>query len=110
MWRVSSQSTTSAAASSARTRSVTSSRFPIGVAQTASGITRPDGVQRLEADEGRADQAGRRAELGLRQPHGAAHRLERLAPHDLLRRAAQVVVGGDAEAAAEDDQLAARRR
>ena len=35
--RVSSQSTTSAARSSASTRSVTSSRLPIGVAQTASG-------------------------------------------------------------------------
>ncbi len=37
VWRVSSQRTTSAAASSASTRRVTSSRFPIGVAQTASG-------------------------------------------------------------------------
>ena len=37
MWRVSSQRTVSAAASSSSTRSVTSARFPIGVAQTASG-------------------------------------------------------------------------
>ena len=37
MWRVSSQRTVSAAASSSSTRNVTSSRFPIGVAQTASG-------------------------------------------------------------------------
>ena len=39
------------------------------------------------------------------EPHGAAHRLERLAPRDLLRRPAQVVEGGDAEAAAEHDEL-----
>ena len=39
--RVSSASTTSASRSSVRTRSVTSSRFPIGVAQTASGIRQP---------------------------------------------------------------------
>ena len=41
MWRVSSASTTSASASSRSTRSVTSSRFPIGVAQTASGTSPP---------------------------------------------------------------------
>ena len=37
VWRVSSARTTSASRSSASTRSVTSSRLPIGVAQTASG-------------------------------------------------------------------------
>ena len=40
MRRVSSQRTRSASASSRSTRRVTSSRFPIGVAQTASGISR----------------------------------------------------------------------
>src|SRR5207253_7798798 len=64
-------------------------------------------VQRLEPDEGGADQARGGAELRLRKPEGAAHRLERLAPRHLLGRTTEVVVGGDAEAAAEDDELRA---
>src|SRR5439155_26643118 len=51
---------TSAERSSSRRRSVTSSRFPIGVAQTATGALLTDCVERHEAG---ADQPGRGPEL-----------------------------------------------
>ncbi len=64
---MSSQSTRSASRSSASTRSVTSSRLPIGVAQTASGTVQPPlpgSVECLEADERGSDEPGLSAELG----------------------------------------------
>src|SRR5438105_9005121 len=76
--RVSSQSTSSASASSRRTRSVTSSRLPIGVAQTASG-TRRLLPESLEGDERRADQPGFGAELGGHDPDRFPGGCERLA-------------------------------
>ena len=77
VWRVSSASTTSASRSSSSTRSVTSSRFPIGVAQTASGTARY--ASAFERDQRGADQPGLAAELGAHEPHLLAGRRERLA-------------------------------
>src|SRR6476660_7513435 len=53
--RVSSASTTSAARSSSRTRRVTSARFPIGVAQTASGIAASSSSVNVAARQGRRE-------------------------------------------------------
>src|SRR5215471_9654335 len=80
---------------------------------TPTGSTRPGkgtasanlAIGGFEADEGGADEACGRTELGFRQPHRAAHRLQRLAPHDFLGGLEQVLVRRDAEAAAEDDEL-----
>src|SRR5437588_13011513 len=88
VWRVSSQSTTSAARSSASTLSVTSSRFPIGVAQTASGTRRL--LQRFPGHEAGADKTCGRAELGRHDVDEAAARLERFAHRDLARRLEEV--------------------
>ena len=102
MWRVSSASTTSASRSSASTRSVTSSRLPIGVAQTASGT-----AERLEGDQPGADQPGVGAELRELDldllPAGG----ERLAQHREPRGGQQQLERRDAEAAADHDALGA---
>ena len=74
--RVSSQSTTSASASSRSTRNVTSSRFPIGVAQTASGMSAL--AQRLECDHPRADHACLHPELGRNDTDSVSRRDEAL--------------------------------
>src|SRR5437660_6153099 len=105
VWRVSSHSTTSAAPSSSSTRNVTSSRFPIGVAQTASGTALRAGLERFPGDEARADQARRGAELGGDDPQEAAAGLERLARRELAHRLDQVLPGRGAEAAADDHEL-----
>src|SRR5580765_6463177 len=88
--RVSSHSTRSAERSSARTRSVTSSRLPIGVAQTASGTTP---LQRLEADETCADQPGSGCELGAYHLHPRPRVPQRVADNDLTRGAEEEVAG-----------------
>src|SRR6516165_11479978 len=101
--RVSSASTTSASRSSARTRSVTSSRFPIGVAQTARGTT----LDRLECDQPGSDQPGFRAELSELDLDVLARGRERLAQHRRPGGGQQVVEGRDPEAAADRDALRA---
>ena len=111
--RVSSQRTSSAPRSAPSTRSVTSSRFPIGVAQTASGISSTAAprlprlvcVERLERDEGRSDDARSRTERAgttctRSRPGGSASR--RITSRAGLE---QEVVGRLAEAAADHDQL-----
>ena len=85
----------------ASTRSVTSSRFPIGVAQTASGTQR----ERLERDHPGADHARLDAELGLDDPHVVARRLERLDARRPRAPAPAAARPRLAEAAADDDQL-----
>ena len=62
--RVSSQRTRSASASSRRTRSVTSSRFPIGVAQTASGTQPPRRAPRRRRARRRRGRRRSRARRG----------------------------------------------
>src|SRR3954454_22515710 len=62
-------------------------------------------IRRLEADEGGADQPRRGPEVGTHDAHFVPHRPQRLAPHHLLRRRGDVFPGGDAESAAEHDQL-----
>ena len=101
---MSSQSTTSASASSRSTRSVTSSRLPIGVAQTASGIRpRPSRAPRRRPARRRSARPrcrARRARPGTsRGPSTSTSR-----SCDLLRRLEQEVARGR-EAAADDDQL-----
>ena len=102
MCRVSSQSTRSAARSSSSTRSVTSSRFPIGVAQTASGTGYP---QRLERDERGADQPRRVPSSARATRTSSRIGAQRLAPHHLARRPEQLLPRGDAEAAADHDHV-----
>src|SRR5436309_8248533 len=99
--RVSSQRMTSAERSSSRRRSVTSSRFPIGVAQTASGTALTDCVERHEAG---ADQPGRGPELCTHDRDAVARLRERLTAQDLARGVEHEVTRGR-EAAADHDQL-----
>ena len=82
---------------------MTSSRLPIGVAQTASAIATR--VERLERDEPRADRRPRRPELGAHDADGSRPRRQRLAQHHLARRLEQELSGGLAEAAADHDHL-----
>ena len=87
MRRVSSQRTASASRSACSTRSVTSSRFPIGVAQTRSGTARlAVPVERLEPDETRADEACLVAE-------GGRHHLQRLVRRPIASRRAAASAG-----------------
>src|SRR6186997_1185395 len=92
---------TSADRSSSRRRSVTSSRFPIGVAQTASVMTLTDCVER---DETGADQPRRRPELCTDDRHAIAGTRERLALQDLTR-GIEHEVAGSREPAADHDQF-----
>src|SRR5438093_2150567 len=92
---------TSAERSSSRRRSVTSSRFPIGVAQTASGTLLTDCVERHEAG---ADQPGRGPELCTHDRHAVARSRERLTAQNLASWVEHEVAGGR-EAAADPDQL-----
>src|SRR4051794_38022711 len=62
-------------------------------------------IRSLEADEGGSDQAGGGPEVGTHHAHFVPHRPQRLAPHHLLSRRSDVFPGGDAEPAAEHDQL-----
>src|SRR5688500_4431727 len=98
--RVSSHRTTSAARSSARTRSVTSSRLPIGVAQTASTE-----LEKLGGQDPRADQPGLLAELRLPDPEPLPGRSERFPACDLERRPEQELARTGSEAAAEHHDL-----
>ena len=83
---------------------MTSSRFPIGVAQTASVTLARS--ERLERDQARADHAGLGAELGLDDLDTASRPAS-----SASRRATSSAAGrgqlarGRAEAAADDDQL-----
>ena len=91
--------------SSSSTRSVTSPRFPIGVAQTASGIAAPL-PQRFEGDERRPRSRPRRGPSSATASRTAlARRRERLAQHHLARRVEQQRAGRDAEAAADHDDV-----
>ena len=104
MCRVSSQRTTSASASSRSTRSVTSSRLPIGVAQTASGT----GYDPLRAPRSRA---GSRRSRPRRRPARPGRSGPCRAPASALRRATTSRAGpsrsspAPAEPAADHDQL-----
>ena len=103
MWRVSSQSTTSASRSSSSTRSVTSRRFPIGVAQTASGTSAPSRASRTR----RARRRSRRPRARARRSRAAPlpGRGERVTPHHLARGPEEKPAGRDAEAPAENDDV-----
>src|SRR4051794_17585241 len=92
---------TSAERSSSSTRSVTSSRFPIGVAQTASGTVLPGCVER---DEAGADQAGGGPELCANDRHSSTGSCQCLAAQDLAG-GLEHEVAGRREPAADDDQL-----
>ena len=90
------------------TRSVTSSRFPIGVAQTASGTATPSRAPRRRRSRRRSDPPP--------SPSSARDDLDALAHgRSASRRSTssrgpeQVLAGGDAEAAADHDQRRARR-
>src|SRR5438132_986033 len=87
---------TSAERSSSSRRSVTSSRFPIGVAQTASGTVLPGGV---EGDETGADQARSRPELCAHDRHSVARASERFTPQNFARRIEYEVACGREPAA-----------
>ena len=103
MRRVSSHRTRSATRSSSRTRSVTSARLPIGVAQIASGISAPRRAPRRPRGprrRGRRPCRARRGRCAASHPRGnglAASRLE--------CRIEEKRPGGSTEAAADDDQL-----
>ena len=75
--RVSSQSTTSAARSSSSTRRVTSSRFPIGVAQTASGTGHRSPSSASKPTKRGADEAGIVAEHRRHDPNALVGRVDR---------------------------------
>jgi polyisoprenyl-teichoic acid--peptidoglycan teichoic acid transferase len=109
VWRVSSHRMTAAWRSSASTRSVTSSRFPIGVAQTASGIGGDPrlalAVEGLKGDQPGADQAGLLAQLRLDYPHSGIGRLDRLAAGGGACRLEHELSGRRAEASADDDHV-----
>src|SRR5882762_1555643 len=92
---------TSAERSSSSRRSVTSSRFPIGVAQTASGTVLPGCV---EGDEAGADEARGGPELCAHDRHSVARPRERFTAQDLAR-GVEHEVAGSREAAADHDQL-----
>src|SRR5207247_6188760 len=96
--RVSSQSTRSASASSRSTRSVTSSRFPIGVAQTASNL------EGLEPDEAGADEPSVGAEQSGDDAHEVPAGRESLELHRLQRRLEEEVASL-AEPASDHDHL-----
>src|SRR4051812_47322 len=96
--RVSSASTTSASPSSRSTRRVTSSRLPIGVAQTES--TSGD---RVEGDQAGADDARLLAELRRLDPR-PARAGQRLYLQHLLHARDELVERGDPEAAANHDE------
>ncbi len=100
---VSSQSTRSASASSRSARSVTSSRLPIGVAQTASG-TVVYRVQLLEGDQPGAHHARLLAELGSDDTDAVTPRGKRI-PAQRLERGPEQQVERFTEAAADDDRL-----
>ena len=100
MRRVSSQRTTSASRSSRSTRSVTSSRLPIGVAQTASGIESASNATSPAPVRGRPSSRARHARPADVSPAASsalARRHERAGAEPLEARAA--------EAAADDDEL-----
>src|SRR5438876_1902870 len=105
VWRVSSQRTKSTSSSTRSTRSVTSSRLPIGVAQTKSGNL----LKSLERDQPGADQAGHRAELGGDDPQLLVERRERVSLRDLECAVDQERKCGPAEAAADHDEPCAER-
>src|SRR5207253_2707750 len=107
--RVSSQRTKSTSPRTRSTRSVTSSRLPIGVAQTKSGTSGPALPESLERDETGADQAGHRAELGGDDPQLLVERRERVPVGDLERGVDQERKRGAAEAAADHDEPCAER-
>src|SRR5713101_1572051 len=91
---------TSAERSSSSRRRVTSSRFPIGVAQTASGTVLPGGV---EGDETGAEQARSRPELCAHDRHSVARAGERFTPQNLARRMEYEVACGREPAADHDE-------
>ena len=101
MRRVSSQRTTSASRSSRSTRSVTSSRFPIGVAQTASGIYASASNATRPAPISPAVVPSSARTIATRSPR------RRRAPRAARPRAPDpsIEVAGRAEAAADDDEL-----
>ncbi len=78
MRRVSSQRTRSASASSRSTRRVTSSRLPIGVAQTASGIRRGPSSSASKATIAAPTIPAEVPSSARTIAHGVAHRLQRL--------------------------------
>src|SRR6266566_6542597 len=92
---------TSAERSSSSRRSVTSSRFPIGVAQTETGTVLPGGVERNEAG---ADQARGGPELRADDRHSITRSRERFTAQDLAR-GVEHEVAGSRKAAADHDQL-----
>ena len=64
---------------------MTSSRFPIGVAQTRSGTGSPLSVERLERDEACADEPGVVPQLGLDDLERRVRRRQRLPPRGCER-------------------------
>ena len=105
MRRVSSHSTTSASRSSSSTRSVTSPRLPIGVAQTTSGSP-PHRSRRAPRSRPARRRPGRVvAELRLDDAELVVRRLERLAARRFDGRLAQELPRGDPEPSADDDDL-----
>ena len=77
MRRVSSHATTSASRRADSTRSVTSSRFPIGVGQTTSRPVTP-GRPASRAEQGRAHHPGLVAVMGGHDPHALTHTRQRM--------------------------------
>src|SRR3954451_12646312 len=82
-----------------------SRRRPRRARRTGRGRRSGGSLGDVEADECGADRACGGSELRGDDAYPVAHGTERLALHDLERRRDQVLPAGDAEAAADDDQL-----